>query len=217
MKTQITLLAFLIMLSQLVFANDPAYRQAMQSQLKALGAAQSAAEYQAVANGFNRISEMNPNEWLPAYYTALAYTNAGFIIKDDQAAQDRSFQLAKQTIEASIQANGENAELVALKGYALMGELAVDPQTRGQELSGLVMQTFGRALKLDPQNPRAMVLMAQMQLGMSKFFGQGPEKACGMAQQSLQFFENEKARENANPFAPSWGEEQAQGVIRACQ
>jgi hypothetical protein len=217
MKTKFTLIAILFLMSTIVWASDPAYNAAMEAQLKAMKEAKTAADFKAVANGFNRIGQMNPDKWLPDYYAALSYTNAGFILQGSPDAQDKNFKLAEKVIDDCIARTGENAELVALKGYALMGELAVDPQIRGQQLSGLVMQTFGRALKLEPENPRAMAMMAQMQLGMASFFGEGPEKACGMAKQSLQFFENEGSQESTNPFAPKWGKESAEAVLASCK
>ncbi|WMN05990.1 hypothetical protein QYS48_31220 [Marivirga arenosa] len=217
MKIKFTLIALLFLLSNITMAIDPAYVNAMQKQLQALGNAESAAEFQSVANGFSRISQMNQDEWLPDYYTALAYTNAGFILRGNPEEQDKNYDIAVKTIQDCINRNGENAELIALKGYAMMGQLSVDPQTRGQQLSGLVMQTFGRALKLEPENPRAMSLMAQMQLGMSQFFGEGPEKACGIAKQSLEYFGKEEAQETDNPLLPRWGKESAQAVLKSCE
>lgn len=217
MKTNIQLIAVLFFVMNSLYAVDPAYNKAMASQLEAMGEASTVEEFQSVANGFDRIAQMNPKEWLPAYYRALAQSTVGYMNKGDKEAQDRAFQLAQKTLRECIERTGENSELIALKGYTIMGELTVDPQTRGQELSGKAMKAFGRALKLDPENPRAMAMMAQMQLGMSSFFGEGPEKACGMAKQSLQLFEKEKTIENRNPFAPTWGEENAQQVITKCK
>lgn len=217
MKTKIQIIALLFFLMNSLYAVDPAYNKAMASQLEAMGKASTVEGFQAVANGFDRIAQMNPKEWLPAYYTALAQSISGYINREDKDAQDRAFKLAQKTIEECIARTGENSELLALKGYAIMGELTVDPQTRGQELSGKAMNAFGRALKLDPENPRAMGMMAQMQLGMSSFFGEGPEKACGMAMQSLQYYEKEKTTENRNPFAPTWGEEDTQRLLKQCK
>jgi hypothetical protein len=217
MKTKITIFAILFLMTTRLWAFDPAYNSAMEMQLKALKEAATAADFKAVANGFNRISQMNPDKWLPDYYSALAYTNAGFKLEGNQDAQDKNFKLAEKVIDDCMARTGENAELIALKGYALMGELAVDPQTRGQQLSGLVMQTFGKALNLEPENPRALVMMSQMQLGMSKFFGEGPEKACGMAKQSLKYFEVEQGQKAENPFAPKWGRESAEAILASCK
>ena len=217
MRTKITLIVILLFLSNVTMAIDPAYQNAMQNQLKAMSTAQTAEDFQAVANGFKRISEVNLSEWLPDYYIALTHTNAAFRLNLSPNEKDEKFNLAAQVIEKCIERTGENAELVALKGYALWGELSVESQTRGQQLSGLVMQIFGRALTLEPENPRAMAMMAQMQLGMSKFFGEGPEKACGMAKQSLVYFEKEEDKKAINPLLPRWGKESAQAVLNSCK
>ncbi len=197
-------------------ANDSAYVEAMKTQIQKFEAAQTPEEFQAVANGFARIGEMNDSEWLPVYYNAFALTNAGFRTEGTKE-KDAFFKQAQDLIDKVVNQHGENSELVAMKGYALMGELAVDPGSRGQHMSGLVMQTFGKALSYDPENPRAMILMAQMEHGTAKFFGQGPEKACGKAQKSLQLFELEANTVENNPLAPKWGKDMAEKMTQQCQ
>src|SRR5690606_41546361 len=65
-----------------------------------------------------------------------------------------------------------NSEIIAVEGFIIMGELSLDPGARGQNLSPLAMQALGRAMELEPENPRAMIMMAQMELGTAQFFGQ---------------------------------------------
>jgi len=198
-----------------VMANDSAYVEAMKNQLEKFEKAQSAADFQVVANGFTRIGEMNSTEWLPMYYSAFSLTNAGFRAEGTKE-KDAFFKQAQDLIDKAVTQHGENSELVAMKGYALMGELSVDPGSRGQQMSALVMNTFGKALSYDPENPRAMALMAQMELGMAKFFGQGPEKACGMAKKSLQLFNAEANYKEGNPLAPKWGKDLAEKITQQC-
>lgn len=118
---------------------------------------------------------MNSSEWLPKYYAAFALTNAGFRTEGIKE-KDAFFKQAQDLIDKAISENGENSELVAMKGYALMGELAADPASRGQHMSGLVMGTFGKALSYDPENPRAMILMAQMEHGTAKFLAKAQKR-----------------------------------------
>jgi hypothetical protein len=61
-----------------------------------------------------------------------------------------------------------------------------------------------------------MILMAQMEYGTAKFFGQGPEKACGMAKKSLQLFELETNNVDDNPLAPKWGKDMAEKMSQQC-
>jgi hypothetical protein len=199
-----------------LMAYDSAYVKAMKSQLLEFNKAQTAEEFQSVANSFTRIAEMNSAEWLPNYYAAYALTTAGFRTEGTKE-KDAFFKQAQDHVDKAIDKNGENSELVAMKGYALMGELAVDPASRGQQMSGLVMNTFGTALSYNPKNPRAMILMAQMQQGTAKFFGQGPEKACGMAKTSLQLFELEAGIVDEDSLAPKWGKELAERMTDQCK
>ena len=216
MKKYTFMIAILMFSIQLSFAADPAYQKAMGAQLEKMSSAQSVEQLRDAANGFSRIAEMNQDEWLPNYYAALALINAGFRTEGLQA-QDAFYHEAKALLEKTVQAHGESAELLALKGYALMAELSADPSSRGQSMSGEVMNTFGRALSLDPQNPRAMLLMAQMELGMAQFFGQGPEKACGMVQNSIKLFEQEEKQQLDATLSPVWGKDMAVKIAAQCQ
>lgn len=215
MKKYTMIIAILILAFQISFASDPAYQKAMGAQLEKLGTAETVEQLRDVANGFNRIAEMNTEEWLPNYYAALSLINAGFKT-EGLKAKDALYHEAKTHVEKAVQTHGENAELVALKGYALMAELSADPASRGQSMSEEVMNTFGRALSMEPKNPRAMILMAQMEQGMAQFFGQGPEKACAMAEKSLELFEIEASNADENSLAPKWGKEVAESMTKQC-
>ena len=59
-------------------AQEGAYTEAMQTNIKAMKDASGTQDYQAVANTFSRISEMNSSEWLPAYYTGFVYVIMSF-------------------------------------------------------------------------------------------------------------------------------------------
>ncbi len=217
MKKYMIIIALVFSGLSFSFAYETAYIKAMEKQLKALGKAETSSELQNVANGFNRISEMNEGEWLPDYYAALALINAGFKSKEGIKVKDAYYYEAKKHIEKAIKAEGENSELIALKGYALMAELTADPAGRGQHMSGQVMNAFGTAISMDPNNPRAMILMAQMELGMARFFGQGPEKACKMAQNAMQLFLIEEAGTVDNALLPRWGKKNAETMIANCK
>lgn len=97
-----------------------------------------------------------------------------------------------------------------------MGMVAVDPGSRGASMSGQVMELYGKAIGQDRTNPRAVYLMAQMEGGMAKFFGQGPEKSCGMAKMSLELFEKEQEKIDESYILPSWGKENAERFYSTC-
>ncbi len=217
MKKYSLAIIVLMLISMTTQAFNEAYEKAMQKEMKLMKVAKSPEELQKVANGFSRISEMMPEEWLPDYYAAFALANAGFRSQEGPSTKDLLFDQAKKHADKAAKKSPNNSEIVAIQGYITMGELSVDPNSRGQHLSGQAMQAFGKAIDLNRQNPRAIILMAQMELGMAQFFGQGPEKACGLVNSSLELFEKEAATKDENSFHPSWGKEMALKMKETCE
>jgi hypothetical protein len=215
MKKQILFLALCLTLGFTVNAQD-AYVAAMQKEMTQMKTAVSAQDLQKVANGFARIAEMAQGEWLPDYYAALALVNAGFRTQGGLEEKDAIYAQAKKHADKASKNSPNNSEVTALHGYITMGELAADPNSRGQHLSGLAMQTFGKAIEQNRQNPRAIMLMAQMELGMAQFFGQGPEKACGLVTASLGLFEKEASQNNGPTLFPTWGKDLALQLKSNC-
>ncbi|MCC5932034.1 MAG: hypothetical protein JJU28_22505 [Cyclobacteriaceae bacterium] len=193
-------------------ASNEAYQKAMQLEIIQLYQAGSIDALQKSANAFTRIASMNPDEWLPHYYAAWAYVHMGFRSQGNLKEKDGFYAEAKKHTEKAGKISTNNSEIVALQGYIIMGELSADPATRGQQLSALAMQTFGKAISLDQENPRALLMMAQMEWGTAQFFGQGPEKACGLLQSSLALFEKESATVEKESLKPAWGKEYAEGL-----
>lgn len=214
MKKYIFTFALSLMWITLAFAADPAFENAMKKQLAAMKTIQTPDESQAVANGFLRIAEAKTTEWLPLYYAAYVQTIAAFRF---EVNKDQYFDQAMELVNKADKIAPNNSEITAMKGFILMGKLSVDPMNRGQEMSPLAMQTFGKAIALDNQNPRATTLMAQMELGMSQFFGNGPEKACGLARVGLELFAKEEAKVTEDYLLPTWGKNQAEEVAAQCK
>jgi hypothetical protein len=207
----------MMLISLMTEASNEAYEKAMGKELQQMKNAKSPEDLQKVANGFSRISEMMPEEWLPDYYTALALANAGFRSQGGMTEKDTFFAKAKKHVDKAAKKSPNNSEIVALQGFITMGELSVDPNSRGQHLSGVAMQTFGKAVDLNRQNPRAIMMLGQMELGMAQFFGQGPEKACGLIHTSLELFEQEAATKEEGTLLPTWGKEMALQIKESCK
>jgi hypothetical protein len=210
------LVFILLTLVSLADASNDAYLKAMQKSISQLWQAQTIAELQDAANSFTRIADLNPDEWLPPYYVAVAYAQMGFRSEESVPTKDSYFSMAKVKIEEAAALSPDNSEVVAMMGFITMGELSLDPGSRGQHLSPLAMQTLGKAIELNPKNPRALVMMAQMELGTAQFFGQGAEKACSWLTRSLEAFAQE-ASKTANPaIQPRWGSVMAEQIKGRC-
>lgn len=211
-------LTFLLLLFSILTlsATNPAYEKAMKKELTKLDEARDSEGFVAVANSFSRIAEMNPEEWLPLYYQGLAFVKAGFTSKNGMNEQDEFFDKAYKLSQKAAFISQGNSEIIALEGYIIMGKLSVDPVSRGQSLSPQAYQLFGKALGINNSNPRALILMAQMEQGSAAFFGRSNEKACQYAQGSLQLFDKEAQDMEEGNIQPSWGREMAVEMVETC-
>ena len=175
---------------------------------------QTLEESQAVTNAFLRIAEAKPEEWLPLYYAAYLQTTAVFRF---EVNKDQYLDQAMGLIEKAEKLNVDNSEITAMKGYVVMGKISLDPASRGQSLSPQAMQLFGKAISQDRENPRALMLMSQMEQGMAQFFGSGPAKACGLAKNAIELYSKEEGKVSDGYLLPTWGKDQAEQVASACK
>lgn len=207
-------LFFLMIISLSTWANDEKYYEQMGIQIQAVYSAKSMEEFQSAVNAFDRIASAEKTKWEPYYYSAFGNIMMANYEKQS-SKKDAYLDQALVAIEKGNTIAPNESELIALEGFVHTIRLTVDPASRGQQYSALAMQTFGRALGMNPDNPRAMSLLAQMQFGTAQFFKQQPVEACATAQKALSLFEN--ATKSENPLAPKWGKEMTAGLIQNCK
>lgn len=195
----------------LLFANDK-YEKAMQANIDAIYNAQSPEQIQAAINSFERIGAAEKSKWEPFYYASFGYVMMS-TRELDGTKKDLLLDKATEGLNKAKAIRADESEIVALEGFVYMMRVTVDPATRGQQYSGMAMQTFGKALSLNPNNPRAMALLAQMEFGTAQFFKAPTTSACEKATKSLEMFEYYKSE---NALAPAWGKESAMRVLKQC-
>ena len=211
MKNQILVLVLFLSIFSLN-AQDPAYQQAMGQAMGTFAEAKTAEDYNGAANTFARIATVSKGEYLPDYYAAFSLIIESFYLKDD-AKRDQLADQAMEHIKAAEAISQNNVELEILRGYALTAKLVVNPAARGQKYSPMIAQHYGKAMQMDPQNPRAMAMMARNEMGIAQFFGADPAEACAMAEKSIALFEGE----SPNGFEPRWGKDVALEVAGTCK
>jgi hypothetical protein len=209
----VLLIVFLLFLIQDIFANDEKYIEAMKKNIESVYNAKSLEELQQTVNTFERIGTVEKTKWEPHYYAAF-----GFIMmanrEKDGSKKDLYLDQAIAAIKKGKLLAPQEAELIALEGFAYTIRVTVDPASRGPQFAGLAMQTFGKANTLDPENPRALALMAQMQYGTAQFFGSSTAEACGTLMKALEKFATFRSE---NPLAPQWGKGMAENLKLQCK
>jgi tetratricopeptide (TPR) repeat protein len=206
------LIVALLLLAQVLFANDK-YTEIMQTNISAVYRAQTVEEYQASANAFYRIAEAEKTKWEPYYYEAFAYVMMATRVQDG-ATKDVHLDAASKALEAALLLQPAESELIALEGFVHMMRVTVDPASRGQLYSGKAFQSFNKAIALNPENPRALSLLAQMQLGTAQFFGSPTTDACATVDKALEKF---GSYQSTNSLAPVWGKSMTESVKAKCK
>ncbi|HNC32270.1 MAG TPA: hypothetical protein PKX08_19800, partial [Cyclobacteriaceae bacterium] len=190
----------LILVVSTLTAQDK-YTETMLKNIEATYKAQTVADFQAVANTFERIAAAEKTKWEPFYYAGYNYLMMA-TIETDGPKKDSYLDLATKNIDQAKAIKANDSEITALEGFVHMIRVTVDPQTRGQEYSGKAFRSFSTAVALNGENPRALMLMGQMQYGTAQFFGTPTTDACATIEKSLQKFETFKAD---SAIAPQWG------------
>lgn len=162
---------------------------------------------------FERISSVEKDNWLPNYYVALVNTTAAFQTKAPGASM-ALLHKAQEKLDILLVNDENNVELLVLQAMIHTAHIARDPMTNGQKLSGTVMQLYGRAQAIAPNNPRVILNKAQFEMGTAQFFGTDTASICAEIEKSLELFDTFKPE---TPFHPNWGKEQAEQALKSCK
>ena len=204
---------FFFALVKSTFATDGKYEEAMKKNIDAVYKAQTIEELQASVNTFQRIADAEKTKWEPYYYAGFGSILMATREKEG-AKKDAHLDRAMEFIKKCKEIAPEDSEVITLEGFVYTIRVTVDPATRGPQFAGLAMQTYGKAISLNPENPRALSMLAQMQYGTAQFFGSSTAEACGTLDKSLEKFASFKSE---NPLAPRWGKQGAEGLKAQCK
>jgi hypothetical protein len=208
MKT-IASLIFAVMVS---FANDDKYVAAMQKNIQVLYQATEIAELQQAVNGLERIASAEKTKWEPFYYASFGYIMMASREKDG-VKKDAYLDQAVTSLGQAKAILPNDSEIIALEGFISMLRITVDPATRGPQYAAQSMQAFEKASAINPENPRALALKAQMQYGTAQFFGSPATEACATLNAALEKFNTFKSD---NPLVPRWGKGVAEELKKKC-
>ena len=206
MKLSITVLVILI--TTLGIAQDK-YTKGMQKAFE-LWEAQKTTE---ASNMFERIAAAELDNWLPYYYVAQLNTIVAFGEKDEKKLS-QSLKKAQEFLDNAKGISPNNAEIIVLQAMIHTAWVAYDGATYGPTLSGKIIALYQKALKIAPENPRAVLSNAEWGMGSAVYFGQDTAPYCKEVKRSLELFVKFKAE---SAFHPNWGKERAEQVLKSCE
>jgi len=211
MKKVVMLFSAIIMLSS-AYAQNQAYYENMGKNLQKFASAQTIADWQDLANQFDRIANVEKTEWLPQYYAAQAIIFMSFQ-EQDKSKVDAYLDNAQKYIDKAMEIAKNESEIHVLQGMLYQSRIGVDPMGRGQQYS---MQAYGsleKAKELNAENPRIYFLQAQNVLYTPEAFGGGKKNALPIFQQANEKFDKFKP---ANQLSPNWGKESNLQQLAEC-
>jgi hypothetical protein len=162
---------------------------------------------------FERIATAEKTSWLPNYYVALVNTATAFKTKDKDQ-MNSLLSKAQNALNVEMDKNPNNAELLVVQAMIHTAWIAYDPMTNGQKLSGTVMDLYGKAQAIAPENPRVVFNKAEFEIGSAKFWGTDTKPMCAQIEKAIGLFATFKLE---TPFSPSWGLDRALEVQKNCK
>ncbi len=194
------------------FAGDPAYEKEMQQNIRELSKANSQKDILAVCENFKMIAKDRPEEWLPYYYVSFSYLSVVFSEGFDGNI-DETLDLADKYLAMARTQSPENAEIEVMQGWIYQGRIQADPMGRGMTYSQKASSSFGKAMNIDPENPRIYFLTGMNVLYTPEMFGGGKEAACPYF---IKAMEKYKTFRPASSIAPDWGREDTYELAKSC-
>lgn len=209
--TLITLILSLVSITGFSQSNE--YYQAIGESLGGYATCKSVDDFRTLGNQFERIAQAETAQWLPLYYHANCNIIAAFI-EADPTKKDAILDIAEKSMNRMIELAPNEADVHALHAMFYTARLVVNPMERGQKYGMLSGQAVGKALVLDPTNPRARLINLQNEMGTAKFYGKDTAVYCDEARQLMADWDNFKPK---SPLHPNWGKDQVAGIVESCK
>jgi hypothetical protein len=164
-------------------------------------------------NMFERIAKAETTEWLPNYYIAQINSLKSWTEKDGTVLKAQ-LDKAQEQIDLAMVKSEDNAELIIMQAQIYTNWVVFDGMTYGMKYGAKVNELYGKALELEPENPRAVFCKADWAMGSAKYFGQDIEPFCQEIEVSIKLFDTFNP---VSEFHPNWGKERAVQVSETCK
>jgi hypothetical protein len=189
------------------FSQSDKYMNAMQDKVAALDTTHSVEGLRDLSAAFERIGDAEKNQWLPYYYAALAQVNVGYTMSMGKsggmtAQLDPIADKSEQLINKADELNKDNSEVYVVKKMIATLRMMADPRNRYMQYGPQAQQALQTAKKLNPENPRVLLLEAEDKFFTPEQFGGSKEEGKKLFEEALKKFDTFKP---ATAIDPNWG------------
>lgn len=201
MKKTILMIFAMIMVSA-GFAQSEKYMNAMNQNIAQTDSLMQKGNALEVANNFARIGDAEKDKWLPYYYAAYCTVTQAFADQDNSKKDALADKATEYLTKAESLLGKDNSELNVIKSMIATAHMMVDPQSRFMTYGSQSAEFIKKAEKLDPTNPRPVLLEAQNTFYTPAAFGGGKEAAKPLFEKAVQLYETFQPE---SALSPVWG------------
>ena len=201
---------FFILLMQLPLqAQSPNQSKALESAVMQFNQTNSPSSYTQLYLQFEQLYSVDKTNWLIPYYAGM--TKALMCLlklgERDALANDALLWITRAKSIAV------NDEIYCAESLAYTAKLSVNPALRWFTYEGKIKNALSMAKKLNPNNPRAYILEANIQHKLPYLFGGGCKSAKPLIQKAELCLNNQA---KVNSIEPSWGVQSLVKLKKAC-
>ena len=208
MKKIIFILSILLA-ANISFAQMPdKFVNALEQKMQAVDTTTNPGILLELANTFERIAEVEKNQWLAYYYAALCNANAGLmmgggdIMAGNASKTDPIADKAEKLLEKAEAMMKDNSEIYVVKKMIASLRMMGDPMNRFMTYAPIAEQALETAKKLNPDNPRIYLLEGQDKFFTPEQFGGSKAEAKILFEKAIKKYELVKPETSIHP---TWG------------
>jgi len=204
------LFIFFILLVQLqVQAQATNQSKALEAAVMQFNQANKNQAYQELYLQFEQLYAVNKTNWLIPYYAGMTRSIMCLLKMGDRDALANDALLWVGRAKSIV----KNDEIYCAESLAYTAKMSVNPALRWLVYEGKIKKALSFAKKLNPNNPRAYVLEANIQQKIPFIFGGGCKSVKPLIQKAELCF---NAQTKVGSVEPSWGFQSLVQLKKAC-
>jgi hypothetical protein len=200
---------FIVLLQLQVQAQATNQAKALESAVLQFNQTTKSQAYQELYLQFEQLYSMDKTNWMIPYYAGMTRSLMCLLKMGDRDALANDALLWVGRAKSIV----KNDEIYCAESLAYTAKMSVNPALRWLVYEGKIKNALRLAKKLNPNNPRAYLLEANIQQKLPFIFGGGCKAVKPLMQKAELCFNNQN---KTNPIEPSWGLQSLVQLKKAC-
>ena len=207
MKNLVVLFVLLLQLS--LQAQSSNQNKVLESAVMQFNQTNNPSSYTKLYLQFEQLYSVDKTNWLIPYYAGMTKSIMCLLKMGDRDALANDALLWVGRAKSIV----KNDEIYCAESLAYTAKMSVNPALRWLVYEGKIKNALKLAKKLNPNNPRAYILEANIQQKLPFIFGGGCKSAKPLIQKAELFFSTQT---KTNSIEPSWGIQSLVKLKKAC-